>query len=81
MLMGCANPVAAQQCIDTPAGYVALEAVGYQRESVGTANEDVIETWVAPDGRFVIFYRSVAGVSCIIVMGDNFEEFARGQEG
>jgi len=81
MLMGCANPVAAQQCIDTPSGYVALEAGGYQRESVGTTNGDVIETWVRPDGGFVIFYRTVTGLSCVILIGESYEEFPRGVEG
>lgn len=82
ILSACtAAPVAAQQCIDTPRGYIALAEAGYQRESVGTTAADTIETWVKPDGGFVIFYRTATGLSCIIVMGENFEEFARGVQG
>ena len=82
ILAGCAAaPVTAQQCIDTPSGYIALAEAGYQRESVGTTGADTIETWVKPDGGFAIFYRTPTGLSCIIVMGENFEEFARGVQG
>ena len=82
ILSSCAAaPVAAQQCIDTPSGYIALADQGYQRESIGTTGVDTIETWVKPDGGFVIFYRTATGLSCIIVMGENFEEYARGVQG
>ena len=82
ILTGCAAaPVTAQQCIDTPRGYIALAEDGFQRESTGTTGTDVIEIWVRPDGRFAIFYRTPTGLSCIIVMGENFEEFARGVQG
>ena len=82
ILAGCAvAPATAQQCIDTARGYVALAEDGFQRESTGTAETDVIEIWVRPDGRFAIFYRTPTGLSCIIVMGENFEEYARGVQG
>ena len=82
ILAGCAAaPATAQQCIDTPSGYIALAEAGYQRESVGTTGADTIETWVKLDGGFVIFYRTATGISCIIVMGENFEEYARGVQG
>jgi hypothetical protein len=60
ILSGCAAaPVTAQQCIDTSRGYIALADAGYQRESIGTTGADTIETWVKPDGGFVIFYRTL----------------------